>query len=85
MVSAFIASHIVYKEGLGWIPIENPEACFELCMEYMAHDQISKDLIQSIRKSQIPNKEKVEAILKRSAARDLTEIQLDRDFFDESD
>ncbi len=77
IVSSFIASYIVYHEGLGWLPTQKPDECYRKAMEYMRHDSLTEQLLTSIDKSAIKDKDVIRSILKRSAARDLTEFTFD--------
>ena len=44
----------------------------------MTQDALSADLIESIMSSSVKEKDKIAAILKKSAARDLTVLEMER-------
>ena len=45
-------------------------------MTYMQQDRLTQSLILSVEGSSLPNKDKITSILKMSAARDLTILEL---------
>ena len=77
MLAAFIASYIVYREGLGWLERIPPKGRYKACITYMKQDLLTESLIGSIEGSSLPNKDKIAAILRMSAARDLTILELE--------
>lgn len=77
ILAAYIASYIVYKEGLGWLDSIAPQNRHKVAVNYMKHDLLTGALIDSVDHSQVANKDKIIQILKRSAARDLTMFDLE--------
>ncbi len=77
ILSAYMASNIVYREGLGWLDRIAVEQRYAVCLSYMKNDKLRGELMTSVDKSSLPNKEKILAILQRSATRDLTILGLD--------
>jgi glutamate dehydrogenase len=77
ILSAYMASNIVYREGLGWLDRIAVEQRYAVCLSYMKNDKLRGELMASVDKSSLPNKEKILAILQRSATRDLTILGLD--------
>lgn len=78
ILAAYIASYIVYREGLGWldgIPANNR---FDAARTYMQQDLFTSKLITSVETSSLADKDKIAAILKMSATRDLTILELER-------
>lgn len=78
LLAAFMASYIVYREGLGWLEAIPPKGRFKACITYMKQDILTESLINTIEGSSLANKEKIAAILRMSAARDLTMLELER-------
>lgn len=74
IVSSFIASYIVYREGLNWMMSEPAAECYERCLYYMRQDQLTDILLDQVDKSDLEEKDKIKKILAMSAARNLTEI-----------
>ena len=78
ILSAYIASSIVYREGLGWLDGIPSEARFEAARTYMSQDNFTAQLLASVAESNLPDKEKIAAILKMSATRDLTILEMEK-------
>ncbi len=78
ILSAYMASNIVYREGLGWLDRIPVEHRYQVCLSYMRNDKLRGELMQSVESSSLPNKDKIMAILQRSATRDLTILGLER-------
>lgn len=77
VLAAFIASYIVYREGLGWLERIPPKGRYKACITYMKQDLLTESLISAVEGSAIANKDKIAAILRMSAARDLTILELE--------
>jgi glutamate dehydrogenase len=77
ILAAFIASYIVYREGLGWLERIPPKGRYKACITYMKQDMLTEELIAAVEGSAIANKDKIAAILRMSAARDLTILELE--------
>ena len=78
ILSAYMASNIVYREGLGWLDRIPPEQRYSVCLSYMKNDKLRGELMSSVESSTLPNKDKIMSILQRSATRDLTILGLER-------
>lgn len=76
IVSAYIASRIVYNEGLGWLQTISAKDRFQVCSTYIRQEQETQALIDSVMASGLDNKDQIVTILKRSAARELTMFEL---------
>jgi glutamate dehydrogenase len=77
IIASFIASYVVYREGLEWLDSLDDSDRFKAVITYMGNDQKVKDLIKAVSLSDLENKEHISKILQRSAARELTEISLE--------
>ncbi|MCB9229498.1 MAG: NAD-glutamate dehydrogenase [Deltaproteobacteria bacterium] len=77
ILASFIASHIIYSEGLGWLESISEGQRFRAALTYMKNDQLAASLIEKVRSSGIEDNHEIAAILARSAARDLTMINLE--------
>lgn len=78
ILSAYMASNIVYREGLGWLDRIPSDQRFHVCLSYMKNDNLRGELMTSVEQSGLPNKDKILAILRRSATRDLTILGLEQ-------
>ena len=76
ILSAYIASLIVYTEGLGWLDSIPKEDRYLACVTYIRKQQETQGLIDAILHSNVAAKEQVAGILKSAAARELTKIAL---------
>ncbi len=80
IISSSIASYVVYKEGLGWIKTLPKAHQFDALIIYMQKDQLATRLIESIKTATLADKEQINSILTRSAARNLTDLELQSRF-----
>ena len=78
ILSAYMASNIVYREGLGWLDRIPAEQRYQVCLSYMKNDKLRGELITAVDGSGLPHKDKIVAILQRSATRDLTVLGLEK-------
>jgi glutamate dehydrogenase len=76
ILAAYIASLIVYTEGLDWLDSIPDEDRYLACITYIKKQRETKVLMDGILQSQLTDKEKIAGILKSSAARELTKIAL---------
>jgi glutamate dehydrogenase len=77
ILAAYMASNIIYREGLGWLDRIPQEQRFGVCLAYMKNDKLRVELMHSVESSELPHKDKILSILKRSATRDLTILGLE--------
>ena len=78
ILSAFVASFIVYREGLGWLEGIPTDGRYEAAKTYMQQDLYTSQLINAVETSSLPDKEKIASILRMSATRDLTILELEK-------
>ncbi len=78
LISASIASQIVYTEGLGWTRQIPEVERFAAIVTYLRQNKLTRDLINEVENSQLEHKELIETILTRSAARALTLMSLEQ-------
>jgi glutamate dehydrogenase len=78
ILAAYMASNIVYREGLGWLDRIPVEQRYPVCLSYMKNDKLRGELMSAVETSGLPHKDKIMAILQRSATRDLTILGLER-------
>lgn len=79
IVSASIASSIVYNEGLGWIHQIPEQGRYKAIITYINQNKHAADLIAMVEKSNLKDKDTITSILQMSAARDLTLMSLEAD------
>lgn len=76
IIASSVASYVVYREGLGWLRTVPRDHWSEALEIYMQKVALSSALINTVKSSTLSEKEQVTAILSRSAARDLTVLEL---------
>ncbi len=76
IISSWIASYVVYNEGLTWLRSIPVKHWFEALKIYIEKDRLSSQLLNSVSQSNLFEKDQVKAILSMSAARNLTVMEL---------
>jgi glutamate dehydrogenase len=76
ILAAYIASYVVYREGLGWLDSIPKNERILAAQTYMEKDQMTYELIEAVEKSGITDKEQIAKILRMSAARNLTMMSM---------
>ena len=76
IMSAYMASHLIYKEGLNWLDSLDSDQAFRIALEYIDAEQTVDRLILDVAGSTLPDKEKLIAILKGAGAKELAESRL---------
>lgn len=71
IMSAYMASHLVYKEGLSLLETLDPEQVFKLALEYIDAEQAVDRMILDVSNSTLPEKDKLVAILRGAGAKQL--------------
>lgn len=74
ILASFMASYIVYHEGLGWVDSMGESNRFATVIAYMKNVRNAGDLIRLVEESVLDDRSTIVEILRRSAARDLTAI-----------
>ena len=76
IVSTYIASHIVYSEGIDWLTTIPKHHQIKVALTYFQQQKQKQILIDSVAKSKLKYKEQISQILKNYAARELTLFEL---------
>jgi len=79
LLSSHIASYIVYKEGLGWINHVSECNRYRVAITYIRKEQLSYDYICAVETSNIKDKDKIAMILRLSAAKNLTMLDMEKE------
>lgn len=80
IISATVASYIIYREGLRWLQTINTDDQYKAVITYIQQDKLTEDLVSNVQESSIANKDKIIDILRMSAAKDLTLLNLKEKF-----
>ena len=75
IISSYVASYVIYNEGLGWLNKMPKKHKIEALKIYMEKDRLARDLESSIEGSSLKDKEDIKAIIGLSAARNLTLLE----------
>ncbi|MBI2603401.1 MAG: NAD-glutamate dehydrogenase [Deltaproteobacteria bacterium] len=79
IIAAQMASYIVYNEGLGWLDTIGERNVVKAVCTYMQNVEDTEKLIKAIEKTNIKERQDVVTILKKSAARVLTMISIEKE------
>jgi len=71
IISAYMASHLIYKEGLGWLDALEPDEVFRIAMQYIDAEQVVERMITELQSSGLADKEKVISVLRGAGAKHL--------------
>ena len=77
ILASYIASHIVYNEGLGWLESISEGRRYVAAITYMQNDLFAEELVAKVEQSKLLERDYIKKILTRSAARDLTMMKLE--------
>jgi glutamate dehydrogenase len=77
ILAAYMSSYVVYSEGLGWLAGMKDHDCYKAVVTYMRHVEDADRLIADVGNATLTDKSSIIAILKKSAARDLTILELE--------
>ncbi len=75
IISADIAARLVYTEGVGWLEHLPNERIVSTVLSYMEQQRHVMDLLRSVRKSKLKNKDDIAFILETAGARTLTHLR----------
>ena len=78
ILASYIASYVVYREGLGWMKRVPQSHWFKALHIYMEKVEMTDQLVRNVSGSSLSEKDQVVSILLRSAARDLTILELQK-------
>ena len=76
IMSAYMASHLIYKEGLSLLETLDPERVYKLALEYIDAEQTVDRMILDVSNSALPEKDKLVEILKGAGAKQLASSRL---------
>ena len=76
IVASYIASRIVYLEGIDWLRRLPEQYQVTACLTYLKKEENKQQLIKSVMASDLDQKEQIKAILTNYAARELTISEL---------
>lgn len=76
ILSAYMASHLVYREGLNWLESMHPEKIFKIALDYMEAERTVEKMVTQIEESNIDFKAQIAEILRNAGAKHLASYGL---------
>lgn len=80
ILTCYISSFIVYREGLGWLSKVPTKQRYATALQYMEMDKLAHSMVQAIAGSKIANKEQIIKIIMQSGAKALTQMEASASF-----
>lgn len=71
IMSAYMASHLIYKEGLNWLETMSADQVFKIALEYMKAEKTVETMIAEVGSAKISNKDEIISILRGAGAKHL--------------
>ena len=71
ILSAYMASHLVYREGLNWLDAMHPDQIFKIALDYMEAERTVEKMVVQIEESALSFKGEIAEILRYAGAKHL--------------
>jgi glutamate dehydrogenase len=75
IISAYMASHLVYKEGLNWLESMDADQVFRIALDYIDAEQTVENMVSEISASSLSYKDKIVGVLRGAGAKHLASSQ----------
>ena len=69
IISAYMASHLVYKEGLDWLESMHPDQIFKIALDYMKSERSIEKMVEQVEESSLAFKTEIAEILRVAGAK----------------
>lgn len=76
ILSAHMASHLIYKEGFHWLDSLHPDQVLKIALEYMEAERQIEKMVREIEKSSVLFKEEIASVLYSAGAKHLASMKL---------
>ncbi len=76
ILSAYMASQLIYKEGLNWLDSMHPDQVFKIALDYMEAERTVEKILVEIEKSSLSFKTQISEVLKNAGAKYLASHEL---------
>ncbi|WP_186645506.1 NAD-glutamate dehydrogenase domain-containing protein [Fluviispira vulneris] len=76
ILSAHMASHLVYREGLNWLESMHPDQIFKVALDYMDAERNIEKMVAELENSNISFKNEIAEVLKAAGAKHLASHRL---------
>lgn len=71
ILSAHMASHVIYREGLNWLESMHPDQIFKIALDYMAAERNIEKMVAELKNSSISFKDEIVDVLVTAGAKHL--------------
>ena len=71
ILSAYMASHLVYREGLNWLDSMGPDKIYKIALDYMEAERTVEKMVAQIESSDLSFKSEIAEILQSAGAKHL--------------
>jgi glutamate dehydrogenase len=71
IISAYMASHLIYREGLNWLDTMEPDQVYRIALEYMKAEQKVERMILDLTAANVADKELIISVLRGAGAKHL--------------
>jgi glutamate dehydrogenase len=71
IISAYMASHLIYREGLNWLDTMEPDQVYRIALEYMKAEQKVERMILDLTSANVADKELIISVLRGAGAKHL--------------
>ena len=69
ILSAFMASHLIYREGLNWLDTMTYEQIFNVALDYVKAERNILKIVNEIQKTSIDSKDQIMDVLRKTGAK----------------
>jgi glutamate dehydrogenase len=76
ILSAHMASHVIYREGLNWLESMQPEQIFKIALDYIEAERSVEKMITELKESSLFHKKEIVDVLKTTGAKYFASIHL---------
>lgn len=76
ILSAHMASHVIYREGLNWLESMHPDQIFKVALDYIEAERDIEKMVAELASSSISFKNEIMEVLKASGAKHLASSRM---------
>jgi glutamate dehydrogenase len=76
ILSAHMASHVIYREGLNWLESMHPDQIFKVALDYIEAERDIEKMVAELANSSISFKNEIMEVLKASGAKHLASSRM---------
>ncbi|APJ02922.1 NAD-glutamate dehydrogenase domain-containing protein [Silvanigrella aquatica] len=76
ILSAHMASHVIYREGLNWLESMHPDQIFKVALDYMEVERNIEKMIAELQESSLSFKDEIVDVLRAAGAKHLASSRI---------